>query len=72
MFFRMVAAIAKVASFCKADLELFERDLTLEIKGTDKQRRAARKSRGGKTMLAPLTRPVATGCSPGREHWSIV
>ena len=34
----------KIAKVSGADLELFERDLTLEIRGTEKQRRAARKS----------------------------
>ena len=34
---------AKIARVSGADLELFERDLILEIRGTDKQRRAAKK-----------------------------
>ena len=33
----------KIAKVSKAELELYERDLTLEIRGSEKQRRAARK-----------------------------
>ena len=44
----------KIAKVSGADLELFERDLTLEIRGSEKTRRAARKSGAGRTSCPGL------------------
>merc|ERR1719453_1440776 len=48
---------AKIARVSGADLELFERDLILEIRGTDKQRRAAKKY--AKCVMAQRVGPVS-------------
>jgi rRNA processing protein Krr1/Pno1 len=60
----------KLARVSGADLELFERDLTLEIKGTDKQRRAARKY--AECVMAQRVGPVTLEDDDRDEDRTIV
>jgi len=60
----------KIAKVSKAELELYERDLTLEIRGNEKQRRAARKY--AECVMAQRVGPVTLEDSDKDGDRSIV